>query len=403
MKAELKNGAIYKGGAKIVNVSDISFENSPCVSAPDCENIIITPGFADLHVHFRQPGYEHKETIKTGSLAAASAGYTAVCTMPNLSPAPDSEKNIQVQLDIIKSDAVIDVIPYSTITKDRAGKETVDFEKMSKYTKLFSDDGSGVQNDGVALAAMQKCASVGGIFAAHCEFEHLLNGGYIHDGQYAKANGHAGISSASEYEMIRRDLELVRKTNCRYHVCHISAKESVELIRNAKKEGLPVTCETGPHYLVLCDEDMQEHGRFKMNPPLRSRDDRDALIEGIIDGTIDVIATDHAPHTNEEKSKGLKGSAMGITGLETAFPILYTYLVKKNVISLEHLIKLMAVNPKKILGIPLDNSTFSVIDLACGYTVDPSKFISMGKATPFEGYTVYGKNILTVLRGKQIV
>lgn len=402
MELKFKNGTIYCDGKTIANTSDIVFDKTPYVTVPECESMIITPGFADLHVHFRQPGFEHKETIKTGSLAAASSGYTAVCTMPNLSPVPDSEENITKQLDIIRSDAVVDVIPYSSITKDRLGKEIVDFEKMSAYTKLFSDDGSGVQDDDIALYAMQKCAESGGIFAAHCEFEHLLNGGYIHDGQYAKANGHKGISSASEYEMIRRDLKLVEKTGCRYHVCHISTKESVELIRNAKKEGLPVTCETGPHYLVLCDEDLQEHGRFKMNPPLRSKDDKKALIEGIIDGTIDVIATDHAPHSEAEKSKGLKGSAMGITGLETAFPILYTYLVKENVITLEHLIKLMAVNPKKILGIPLDNSNFSVIDLGCKYTVDPSKFISMGKATPFDGYTVYGKNVMTVCHGKQV-
>lgn len=365
-------------------------------------NLITTPGFADLHVHFREPGFSYKETIKTGSLAAASAGYTHVCTMPNLSPAPDSAENIGKQLDIIKKDAVIGVIPYSCITEKRLGKKIVDFDEMVKYTHLFSDDGSGVQNDSVTLEAMEKCASVGGIFAAHCEVNSLLNGGYIHDGEYARKNGHLGICSASEYEMIERDISLVRKTGCRYHVCHISASESVELIRRAKAEGLPVTCETGPHYLTLCDSDLKDEGRYKMNPPLRSESDKNALIEGIIDGTIDVIATDHAPHSADEKSKGLKGSAMGITGLETAFPVLYTFLVKKDIITLEKLIELMSVNPKKILGIPLDEENYSVIDLDAEYTVDSSKFISMGKATPFDGMKVYGKNILTVYNGKTV-
>ena len=365
-------------------------------------NLITTPGFADLHVHFREPGFSYKETIKTGSLAAASAGYTHVCTMPNLSPAPDSARNIEEQLDIIKRDAVIGVIPYSCITEKRLGEKIVDFDEMVKYTRLFSDDGSGVQNDIVTLEAMEKCASVGGIFAAHCEVNSLLNGGYIHDGEYARKNGHLGICSASEYEMIERDISLVRKTGCRYHICHISALESVELIRRAKAEGLPVTCETGPHYLTLCDSDLKDEGRYKMNPPLRSESDKNALIEGIIDGTIDVIATDHAPHSADEKSKGLKGSAMGITGLETAFPVLYTFLVKKDVITLEKLIELMSVNPKKILGIPLDEENYSVIDLDAEYTVDSSKFISMGKATPFDGMKVYGKNILTVCGGKTV-
>ncbi len=365
-------------------------------------NLITTPGFADLHVHFREPGFSYKETIKTGSLAAAASGYTHVCTMPNLSPAPDSAKNIKEQLDIIKKDAVINVIPYSCITEKRLGEKIVDFDEMIKYTRLFSDDGSGVQNDDVVKNAMEECARVGGIFAAHCEVNSLLNGGYIHDGEYARENGHLGICSASEYEMIERDIALAKKTGCRYHVCHISAKESVELIRRAKADGLPVTCETGPHYLTLCDSDLMDEGRFKMNPPLRSENDKNALIDGIIDGTIDVIATDHAPHSADEKSKGLKGSAMGITGLETAFPVLYTFLVKKGIITLEKLIELMSVNPKKILGIPLDDKNYSVIDLDDEYTIDSSKFISMGKATPFDGMKVYGKNILTVCQGKTV-
>ena len=366
------------------------------------KNWIVTPGFSDLHVHFREPGFSYKETIKTGSLAAASAGYTHVCTMPNLDPAPDCKAGIQEQLDTIKNDAVIGVIPYSCITEKRLGKKVVDFAEMSAYTKLFSDDGSGVQDDNITKEAMEKCASVGGIFAAHCEVNSLLNGGYIHDGEYAKAHGHRGICSASEYEMIERDLALVAQTGCRYHVCHISAKESVELIRKAKQKGLPVSCETGPHYLVLCDNDLKEDGRFKMNPPLRSESNKNALIEGIIDGTIDVIATDHAPHSADEKSKGLEGSSFGITGIETAFPILYTFLVKEGIITLEKLIELMSVNPKKILGIPLDNKNFSIIDLDAEYTVDPSNFISLGKSTPFEGMKVFGKNILTVYNGNVV-
>ncbi|MBR6534129.1 MAG: dihydroorotase [Clostridia bacterium] len=365
----------------------------------DDKNIILIPGFVDMHVHFRQPGFCYKETIKSGSLAAASAGYTTVCTMPNLSPAPDCAEHIEEQLKHINSDGVIGIIPYSCITKGRCGISPVDFGEMIKYTRLFSDDGSGVQSTETVEQAMRKCAEHGGIYASHCEVNELLLGGYIHDGQYARTHGHRGISSASEYVMIERDIELVRKTNCRYHVCHISTKEGVELVRRAKADGLPVTCETAPHYLILCDDDLQEDGRFKMNPPLRSSSDRDALINGIKDGTIDVIATDHAPHSKEEKSRGLEKSLMGITGLETAFPILYTHLVKTGVISLELLLKLMCYAPRQILGIPCRKDCFAVIDLDKKYTIDPESFISMGKSTPFESYEVFGKNLLTVYNG----
>ncbi len=382
-------------------VNDASF-GGKIVYISDDKNLILIPGFADMHVHFRQPGFSYKETIKTGSLAAASAGYTTVCTMPNLSPAPDNTKNIEVQLDIIKKDSVIRTIPYSCITKERKGSTPVDFEEMSHFTHLFSDDGSGVQEDDTVLSAMEKCKSVGGIYAAHCEVNSLLNNGYIHDGEYAKAHNHRGISSASEYEMIRRDLKIVEQTNCRYHVCHISCSESVDLIRDAKKRGLPVTCETAPHYLILSDKDLKEDGRFKMNPPLRSENDRASLIAGLIDGTIDVIATDHAPHSEEEKSKGLEKSAMGITGLETAFPVLYTYLVKRGIITLDQLIDKMCFAPRKILNIPTSKSEFAVIDLEEKYTIDSKKFISMGKSTPFEGYEVYGKNVLTVYNEKTV-
>lgn len=365
----------------------------------DDKNIILIPGFVDMHVHFRQPGFCYKETIKSGSLAAASAGYTTVCTMPNLSPAPDCAEHIEKQLEYINSDGVIGIIPYSCITKDRRGISPVDFGEMIKYTRLFSDDGSGVQSAETAEQAMKKCAEYGGIYAAHCEVNELLLGGYIHDGQYARTHGHRGISSESEYVMIERDIELVRKTNCRYHVCHISTKEGVELVRKAKADGLPVTCETAPHYLILCDDDLQEDGRFKMNPPLRSSSDREALINGIKDGTIDVIATDHAPHSKEEKSRGLEKSLMGITGLEAAFPMLYTYLVKAGVISLELLLKLMCYAPSQILGIPCRNDCFAVIDLDEKYKINSESFISMGKSTPFDNYEVFGKNLLTVYNG----
>ncbi len=361
------------------------------------ENIIIFPGLIDLHVHLRQPGFSYKETIKSGTLAAASAGYTSVCAMPNLNPPPDCPDGIQAQLDIIDSDAVISVYPYSRITV--RGEHCVDFSEMIKYTKYFSDDGVGVQSDEMMLEAMQRCKADGGIIAAHCEDDSLLRGGYIHDGEYCHTHGHRGICSESEYGQIERDLRLVEKTDCRYHVCHISCAESVELIRNAKQKGLPVTCETAPHYLLLCDEDLQEDGRFKMNPPLRSRKDKAALIEGICDGTIDVIATDHAPHTADEKSKGLEKSLMGISGIECAFPLLYTYLVKNDIITLSKLIDLMSTNPKRIFSVP-DNSGFCCYSLDREYTIDPDKFLSMGKSTPFAGWKVQGKNLLTSVKGE---
>lgn len=365
------------------------------------ENYIIVPGLCDVHVHFREPGFSYKETIASGSAAAAHGGYTAVCTMPNLSPVPDCAEHLKAQLDAIDKSAVIEVIPYGAITVGEKGEELSDMESMADKVCVFSDDGRGVQNDGMMREAMAKAKRLGKIIAAHCEDNSLLFGGYIHDGEYAKAHGHRGISSESEYRQIERDLRLAEETGCAYHVCHISTKESVELIRQAKARGVDVTSETAPHYLVLCDEDMQEDGRFKMNPPLRSREDKQALIEGIKDGTIDMIATDHAPHSAEEKRRGLEKSLMGVVGLETAFPVLYTELVKKNIITLERLVELMSFKPKERFRIDT-GCDFAVFGIDEPYKIDPNEFLSMGRATPFAGREVFGRCLLTVHGGKAV-
>ena len=370
---------------------------SPVIS----KKYIIVPGLCDVHVHFREPGFSYKETIASGSAAAAHGGYTAVCTMPNLDPVPDSAEHLQVQLDAIKRGAAIKVLPYGAITVGEKGEKLADMEAMSDKVCAFSDDGKGVQNDEMMREAMTAAKRLGKIIAAHCEDNSLLFGGYIHDGEYAKAHGHRGISSASEYKQIERDLRLAEETGCAYHVCHISTKESVELIRQAKAHGVNVTCETAPHYLVLCDEDMQEDGRFKMNPPLRSREDKKALIEGINDGTIDMIATDHAPHSAEEKGRGLEKSLMGVVGLETAFPVLYTELVMKNIITLDRLVELMSFKPKERFGIDTNND-FAVFDISEAYKIDPENFLSMGRATPFAGREVFGRCLLTVHNGKVV-
>lgn len=362
---------------------------------------IIVPGLCDVHVHFREPGFSYKETIASGSAAAAHGGYTAVCTMPNLDPVPDSAEHLQVQLDAIKRGAAIKVLPYGAITVGEKGERLADMEAISDKVCAFSDDGKGVQNDEMMREAMTAAKRLGKIIAAHCEDNSLLFGGYIHDGEYARMHGHRGISSASEYKQIERDLRLAEETGCAYHVCHISTKESVELIKQAKARGVNVTCETAPHYLVLCDEDMQEDGRFKMNPPLRSLEDKQALIEGIKDGTIDMIATDHAPHSAEEKGRGLEKSLMGIVGLETAFPVLYTELVTKNIITLDRLVELMSFKPKERFGIDINND-FAVFDISEAYKIDPENFLSMGRATPFAGREVFGRCLLTVHNGKVV-
>ncbi|MBQ0101453.1 MAG: dihydroorotase [Firmicutes bacterium] len=365
----------------------------------ETDNIGVFPGLCDVHVHFREPGFSYKETIRTGSLAAARGGYTAVCAMPNLNPVPDSIEHLKAETDIIRATSVIDVYPYGAITVGEKGETLSDLEGMSSDVIAFSDDGHGVQSDEMMERAMTEAKRLGRIVAAHCEVNSLLDGGYIHKGRYCAEHGHRGICSESEWKQIERDISLAKKTGCAYHVCHISCRESVELIRKAKADGVDITSETAPHYLLLDENDLKESGNFKMNPPLRSKEDREALIEGILDGTVDMIATDHAPHSAEEKAKGLQGSPFGIVGLETAFPLLYTYLVKEHVISLDRLLELMCVNPRERFGIPYKGS-YTVWDLDKKYVIDPKKFVSKGKSTPFEGFEVFGENLLTVSDGE---
>ncbi len=411
MKA-FKAKSIYMNGC--LSSLPLTTENGIVVSRDDIQGDIISfdgmyifPGFADVHVHLREPGFSYKETIKSGTLASAHGGYTAVCSMPNLNPVPDSIEHLKQQLDIIEKDACIHVYPYGSITVGQMGEELSDMEGMAKDIIAFSDDGRGVQSDEMMKEAMLKAKRLGKMIVAHCEVNDLLKGGYIHDGEYAKANSHRGICSESEWKQIERDLKLVEETGCSYHVCHISTKESVEIIRQAKAKGLDVTCETGPHYLILDDSDLQEHGRFKMNPPLRGKEDRLALIEGIKDGTIDMIATDHAPHSKEEKGRGLEKSLMGVVGIETAFPLMYTYFVETGVITLEKLIELMSINPRKRFGIgggtdEGQSADFTVVNLDEEYEINPEDFYSMGRATPFEGFKVKGRIVHTYIGGKEI-
>ena len=411
----LKGGRVFSGGksfeADVVVCGDRIAEVTPEAAilpgdkVVDCRGRWVSAGLVDLHVHLREPGFSSKETIATGTAAAAHGGFTTVCAMPNLEPAPDSLENLRRETAIIERDAVVKVLPYATITRRRAGREIVDFAALKPYVAAFSDDGSGVQDDDMMLAAMRAAAANDCIIAAHCEVNSLLHGGYIHDGAYAAAHGHKGISSESEWRQIERDIKLAEQTGCRYHVCHISTKESVALIRDAKRSGVRITCETGPHYLTMCDADLREEGRFKMNPPIRSAADRNALIEGVQDGTIDVIATDHAPHTAEEKSRGLAGSAMGVAGLETSFAVIYTKLVMAGIISPERMIELMAEAPRRIfaLGGGLaagEKADIAVFDLDNEFTVDPATFLSKGRSTPFEGWRLHGQTILTLVDGR---
>ena len=371
------------------------------LSAFDAPRYAVFPGFCDVHVHFREPGFSYKEPIATGSYASARGGYTAVCTMPNLNPVPDSVENLAIQKKMIEDSACIHVYPYGAITVGETGEVLADLEGMAPNAIGFSDDGRGVQSDDMMRQAMLRAKALNKMIVAHCEVNELLRGGYIHEGEYAAAHGHRGICSESEWAQIARDLELVKETGVKYHVCHISTKESVEIIRKAKAEGVDVTCETGPHYLVMDDSMLQEDGRFKMNPPLRSREDRDALVAGILDGTIDMIATDHAPHSAEEKARGLEKSAFGVVGIETALPILYTYLVKPGILSMERLVELLVINPRERFGIAL-GCDYSIWDLEEEYAVDPAEFVSMGKATPFEGWKVNGRCLATVCDGKLV-
>lgn len=369
------------------------------IDLPSDAEYTVLPGFCDVHVHFREPGFSHKGRIYNGSRAAAHGGYTAVCTMPNLSPVPDSLEHLRCELDIIRRDSVINIYPYASITVGEGGEVLSDMQELAPYAVAFSDDGRGVQSDDVMEAAMRRAASLGKLIVAHCEVNELLHGGYIHDGEYARAHGHRGISSESEWRQIERDLALAKKTGCAYHVCHISTAESVELIRSAKRDGVDVTCETAPHYLTLTDRDLREDGRFKMNPPLRSEADRAALIEGVTDGTIDMIATDHAPHSAEEKSHGLEGSPFGIVGLETALSVLYTRLVREGVLPMERLMELLAAAPRRRFEIP-DDGGFSIWRLDEETTVDPNEFLSLGRATPYAGERLLGVNHLTYTGGR---
>ena len=378
----------------VFSVSDISDIDLPF-------GAVAFPGFCDVHVHFREPGFSYKETVKSGSYAAAHGGYTTVCTMPNLNPVPDSKESLARQLDIISRDASIEVIPYGAITVGEMGEKLADLAGMAPDVVGFSDDGRGVQSDAMMEEAMKTAKSLGKIIVAHCEVNSLLHGGYIHDGEYARAHGHRGICSESEYAQIARDLELVAKTGCSYHICHISAKESVALLREAKKSGLDVSGETGPHYLIMDDGDLREEGRFKMNPPLRAAADREALVEGILDGTLEMIATDHAPHSAEEKSRGLEKSPFGIVGLDFSFPWMYTKLVKTGIIPLEKLIDCLSTNPRRRFGLPLGKS-FSIWDLSAEVTVDEDFIKSQGKATPILGEKLCGKNLLTVCDGRVV-
>ncbi len=395
----LNNAFVYRNGRMEQQNYELKVGGVGFLS--DFNKLCIFPAFCDVHVHFREPGFSYKETIKTGSLAAARGGYTDVCTMPNLNPVPDSAENIKEQIKIIERDAAVRVHPYAAITVGEKGEMLTDMKALSPYCIAFSDDGKGVQSEAMMRSAMLKAKVLGKIIAAHCEDNSLLCGGYIHKGEYARLHGHKGICAESEWKPIERDLRLAKETGCKYHVCHISCKESVELIRKAKAEGVDVTCETAPHYLIFNDMDLKESGNFKMNPPIRSEDDRQALIQGLQDGTIDMIATDHAPHSSEEKSRGLQNSLMGVVGLETAFPVMYTYLVKKGIITLERLIELMAINPRRRFGLQ-STDDICVYDLQSEYKIDPCEFKSNGKSTPFDGMTVSGKNLLTICGGKAV-
>ncbi|MGL4483530.1 MAG: dihydroorotase [Anaerovoracaceae bacterium] len=410
MKVIIKNCIVNKKKADIYledGVVSNPFNNADKVL--DCTDIHLLPGLADIHVHFREPGFSYKESIGTGTDAAVAGGFTAVCTMPNLNPVPDSIENLAIQQEIIKTKTKISVYPLASITEKQEGKTLVNFKNLKENGAIaFSDDGKGIQSDALMKKAMKEVRKINGIIVAHCEDESLLDGGYIHKGVYAEKNNHMGISSASEYRQLERDIDLMRKTGCTYHVCHISTKESVELIRQAKSEGLPITCETAPHYLWLCDEDISEDGRYKMNPPIRSKEDRNGLIEGIVDGTIDCIATDHAPHSKEEKARGLKKSLFGVVGLETAFSACYSALVKTKKITLEKLIDLMCYNPRKIFNLESagnnigDKANFCLVDLNEKWRVKSENFLSKGRATPFTGIELTSK-VKGIILGDQVL
>ena len=418
MELLLTGGAVFRNGGfepadvavsngRIVSISpNLPHDGFSVIEVNDC---LIVPGFVDVHVHLREPGFSYKETIRTGTAAAAAGGYTAVCAMPNLKPVPDSAETLRPELDAIARDARVHVYPYGAITCGQKGRQLADLAAMAPHVCGFSDDGRGVQDPDRMREAMALAKALDKPIVAHCEDESLLTDGWaVHDGDFARANGLPGNDPASEWKQVERDVQLVRETGCRYHVCHISTKESVAIIRAAKAEGLPVTCETGPHYLTLCDQDLQDDGRFKMNPPIRSAQDREALLTGLLDGTIDCIATDHAPHSAEEKGRGLRGSLNGIVGLETAFPVLYTELVQTGLVPLPLLLDRLCLRPRQIFGLPGgvmaegEIADLTVIDPSRTYTIDPAAFRSMGRATPFAGWSVSGAVAMTICGGEAV-
>lgn len=416
MRTLLKGAEVYTDGGFVrrdISICDgkISFDITGAFDVSEnIEGFVVIPGFADVHVHLREPGFSYKETIRTGTMAAARGGYSAVCAMPNLKPVPSTRESLSQEIDIIERDAVVRVYPYGAITMDQSGRgELSDMEEMADNVIAFSDDGKGVQTAELMEEAMKRAAKLGKLIVAHCEDEsELKKGGCIHDGRFAREHGYIGINSASEWKQVKRDIELAERTGASYHVCHVSTKESVELIREAKKRGVKVTCETGPHYLIYTDEDLKEDGSWKMNPPIREAADRDALLRGINDGTVDCIITDHAPHSEEEKSKGLAGSAFGIVGLETAFPVVYSRLVKTGEISLQKMVELMSINPRKIFGIPGGSiadgepADICVLDLNKEYDIDSSTFFSMGKSTLFDGQRVWGEVVMNFVKGEKV-
>ena len=412
----LTGGSVFRDGVFVP--ADVAVSEGRIVSvSPDLPRAgfsviqlhedLIVPGFVDVHVHLREPGFSYKETIASGTAAAAAGGYTAVCAMPNLNPVPDSRRHLREELKLIRRSARVRVYPYGAVTAGEGGGVLADLDGMAADVVGFSDDGRGVQSEALLRAAMERARELDLPIAAHCEVNGLLTpGGCVHDGRWARERGLPGISSESEWQMIRRDLELVRETGCRYHVCHVSTKEGVDLVRRAKAEGLPVTCETAPHYLLLCEDDLMDEGRFKMNPPVRSREDREALIAGLLDGTVDCIATDHAPHSAEEKARGLRGSAFGVVGLETAFPVLYTGLTETGRVPLEVLLDRLCVRPRRIFSLPGGTiapgeiADLTVLDLRRPHRIDSASFRSLGRATPFDGWPVTAAVALTVVNGE---
>ena len=418
MRLLLTGGTVFQNGS--FHQMDVAMDQGRIVSVSpslpkegfsviECSDFMIVPGFVDVHVHLREPGFSYKETIFSGTAAAAAGGYTAVCAMPNLKPVPDSREHLETQLEIIRREAKVHVYPYGAITCGEAGEALADLAAMAPEVAGFSDDGRGVQSREMMRAAMETAKRLDKPIVAHCEDESLLQKGWsVHNGAFAQAHGLIGNDSESEWRQVERDLELVRETGCQYHVCHVSTKESVALVRKAKAEGLPVTCETGPHYLVLCDEDLLDEGRFRMNPPIRSAADRDALLEGLLDGTVDCIATDHAPHSAQEKAGGLAKSLNGIVGLECAFPVLYTQLVRTGAVPMETLLKALCVNPRRIFRLPGGNvapgeiADLTVLDLNRPHVIDSANFRSLGRATPFDGWGVAAAVAATICGGELV-